>query len=97
MGATATTEAQRETAALPLTVAAVPKGLRCGGKPVWVNLKSKAYHEFGDPYYGRTRNGQFMCLANAQAQGFHPAGASHHHRHGTMTGSNEPAPAVQPT
>ena len=42
----ATTEAQREAAALPQSAAvSVPAALDCGAvKPVWVNLRSKAYH-----------------------------------------------------
>ena len=91
-------EAQREVAALPQkAMAMAPGNLRCGGtKPVWVNMHSKAYHEVGDPYYGRTKNGQYMCLADAQAKGFHPAGAAHHHRqHSTSSGSG--APDAEPT
>jgi len=93
-----TTEAQRETAALPSKVVAmVPSGLRCGReKPVWVNLKSKAYHEFGDPYYGRTKNGEYLCASDAEAKGFHAAGAVHHHKRGAMNGSAE-YPATAPT
>jgi hypothetical protein len=56
----------------------VPAGLNCGAvKPVWVNLHTKAYHEAGDPYYGRTKNGQYMCPSVAAQQGYHPAGARH--------------------
>jgi hypothetical protein len=82
-GSTATappvTEAQRETAALPqTTVAVVPKNLNCGAtKPVWVNEHTKAYHEPGDPYYGRTKAGQYMCASVAVAQGYHAAGKRH--------------------
>lgn len=47
----------------------------CGAvKPVWVNLNSKAYHEPGDPYYGKTKHGEYLCPSQAKAQGFHPAG-----------------------
>lgn len=74
-----TTEAQREAAALPQAqVAPIPAGLNCGAvKPVWVNMHTKAYHEPGDPYYGRTKNGQYMCPSAAAQQGYHPAGARH--------------------
>lgn len=72
-----TTEAQRETAALPQSqVQPVPADLNCGAvKPVWVNLHTKAYHEANDPYYGRTKNGKYMCPSDAAQQGYHAAGA----------------------
>lgn len=74
-----TTEAQREAAALPQSqVQPVPADLNCGAvKPVWVNLHTKAYHEPGDPYYGRTKNGKYMCPSDAAQQGYHAAGALH--------------------
>jgi len=77
-----TTEAQRETGALPQgQVAPVPADLKCGAvKPVWVNMHSKAYHEAGDPYYGRTKNGKYMCPSDAAAQGYHAAGTQTHHK-----------------
>ena len=70
-------EAQRETAALPAgNVAPVPAGLNCGAvQPVWVNTHSKAWHEPGDPYYGRTKAGQYMCPSAAAAAGYHAAGS----------------------
>ena len=78
----ATTEAQRERGALPLAQAApVPAGMQCSGDDlVWVNLKSKSYHEPADPYYGRTKDGKYLCKADAIAAGYHAAGASHGHR-----------------
>jgi hypothetical protein len=51
----------------------------CGAvQAVWVNLNTKAYHEPGDPYYGKTKHGEYLCPSQAKAQGFHPAG------HGAM-------------
>ncbi len=80
------TEAQRETAALPLAQAA-PVDVNCGAvKPVWVNLHTKAYHEPGDPYYGRTKNGKYMCPSQAAAQGYHPAGQRHKGTSGSTGG-----------
>ena len=84
----ASTEAQRETAALPSqAIAPVPATLNCGEeKPVWANEHSKAYHFANDPYYGRTKHGEYLCLAQAQAKGYHAAGAMHRgsgkHHHG---------------
>lgn len=89
-----TTEAQREAAALPQSqVQPIPAGLNCGAtKPVWVNLHTKAYHEPGDPYYGRTKNGQYMCPSAAAQQGYHPAGA----RHSNMSGANAADTSASP-
>ena len=51
----------------------------CGAvKAVWVNLKTKAYHEPNDPYYGKTKHGEYLCPSAAKAQGFHPAGGGMH-------------------
>lgn len=90
-----TTEAQREQAALPTSaMAPVPKDLGCSGSDVvWVNLKSKSYHEPGDPYYGRTKNGKYMCKAAADAAGYHMAGAMHTHHAKTTNGSGSNMPS----
>ena len=86
---TATTEAQREQAALPTSsMQPVPKDLGCSGNDVvWVNMKSKSYHLPADPYYGRTKNGKYMCKAAADAAGYHMAGSAHSHRSNSMSGS----------
>jgi hypothetical protein len=78
----ATTEAQRERGAMPLAQAApIPQGLQCSGVAVvWVNLKSKSYHESADPYFGRTKNGKYMCKTDAVTAGYHLAGSMHAHR-----------------
>ncbi|MGH7727744.1 MAG: hypothetical protein ACREM2_02970 [Vulcanimicrobiaceae bacterium] len=86
-GAVATTEAQRESAALPMSQMR-PITIRCPGDTiVWVNLNSKAYHLPGDPYYGRTKSGEYQCKAAADAAGDHPAGARHRHAGGSTSGS----------
>ena len=49
----------------------------CGAvQPVWVNLKTKVYHEPSDPMYGKTKKGEYLCPADAKKQGFHPAGGA---------------------
>jgi hypothetical protein len=56
--------------------AAIPPMLQCGAvQPVWVNIRSHAYHLPSDPLYGRTKHGQYMCPSTAKAQGYHPAKA----------------------
>jgi hypothetical protein len=58
----------------PMTAASGARGAvpDCGAvTAVWVNLKSKVFHEAGDPYYGKTAHGEYLCPAQAKAQGFH--------------------------
>lgn len=40
------------------------------GGQVWVNLKSGKYFHSGSPYYGHTKQGQYMTEAQAQQQGY---------------------------
>lgn len=49
--------------------------INCGAvQPVWVNTKSKAFHEQGDPLYGHTKHGKYMCPSAATSAGYHLAG-----------------------
>lgn len=78
----------------------------CGAvKAVWVNLNTKVYHEPGDPYYGHTKNGEYLCPSQAKAQGFHPSGGNammnqsnemsggrHHRRHGGAAPEDQSTP-----
>jgi hypothetical protein len=52
--------------------------MNCGAvKPVWVNTKSGTYHEPGDPYYGHTKQGKYMCPSAAHSAGYHAARSGH--------------------
>lgn len=49
----------------------------CGASNVvWANTGTKAYHLSGDKFFGNTKRGAYMCMANAKAGGFHQAGQS---------------------
>jgi hypothetical protein len=46
----------------------------CGAvAPVWVNLNTKVYRVAGERGYGRGQHGEYLCPAQARAQGFRPA------------------------
>ncbi|HZV78507.1 MAG TPA: hypothetical protein VFF60_02720 [Candidatus Binatus sp.] len=101
---TATTVIQGEQNALPLAVAAkIPPGLKCAKSDiVWVNMHTKAFHDPGDPYYGKTKNGEYMCRADAIAAGDHPAGQRHSHMNSQsnntmMQATAAPAPEATAT
>jgi DNA uptake protein ComE-like DNA-binding protein len=40
---------------------------------VWVNLDTKIFHRQGDPWYGKTKHGQFMTEADALKAGYREA------------------------
>jgi hypothetical protein len=42
---------------------------RCGDSVVWVNTKSHVYHLPGTRSYGTTKQGAYMCQADADASG----------------------------
>lgn len=72
------TAVQKEISALPLATAAlIPLSLKCKTTIVWVNTARKTYHESSDPYYGRTKHGEYMCKEAAEAAGDHLAGTRH--------------------
>lgn len=64
----------------------------CGSvQAVWVNLRTKVYHEPGDPSYGKTKHGEYLCPAQANEQGFRAAGVGRGRHH---SGKSE-APSTQ--
>ena len=40
---------------------------------VWVNTKSKVFHQEGDRWYGKTKEGKFMTEADAVKEGYRPS------------------------
>jgi hypothetical protein len=80
---TATNAASDTTANTPASAMPAASGMAAGAdaaipncgavKAVWVNLKTKVYHEAGDRMYGKTKKGEYLCPAAAKAQGFHAA------------------------
>lgn len=80
---TATTTQKITSGARQSTQMVAPADMNCGVvKPVWVNLKSKAYHKLGDPYYGKGKDGKYMCPSAAVTAGYHAAGGMRSHRRG---------------
>lgn len=78
--------------------APVPANLNCGtSQPVWVNQRSRAYHEPADPLYGRTKHGAYMCEQAAIAAGYHKAHAGHGHWKKNADRSMEYSPAPEST
>jgi hypothetical protein len=50
----------------PSTIQQAPGG---GGGKVWCNTNSNVYHKEGDPWYGKTKKGQYMTVADAEKAG----------------------------
>lgn len=55
-----------------------PSSMKCpGDSVVWVNTRSHVYHLKGDPYFGSTKHGKFMCEKAADKAGFRKTESTH--------------------
>lgn len=64
---------QAKSAGATGTAEPVP-AMNCNGtQPVWVNERSRVFHLAGDPYYGRTKHGKYMCERDAAKAGYRPS------------------------
>jgi hypothetical protein len=58
---------------------------------VWVNLRSKVYHQSGTRNYGRTQQGAYMCEQESVSAGYHAPKNARGAATGAATGGDAPA------
>jgi hypothetical protein len=56
---------------------------------VWVNTSTHVYHKQGDPYFGKTKGGKYMCTSQATAAGARLSGSP---KSGSATTAASPKP-----
>ena len=70
-----------QTAAAPTGAVMQATPMNCNGaSAVWALGDAKVFLVPGDRLYGKTKRGKYLCLSQAQAEGYKPARRPFRHR-----------------